>query len=251
MNSSLQRYAGRVRLVMSRRTPRGSTGSRLGASAGSSLEFHDYRDYHPGDDVRLIDWNVFARSDKETIRRHREEVSPVVELFLDESASMRAVDEPRVAEDLASLLDGAAVRAGCRVRRRRLDGDDPRPPVARSVRIIISDLLLPDNPETFLAPVSREASALHVVRLLPAVERRPEKGSSFLCIDSETGEERELRFDAATLAEHAEALARHTESWTRAVRRHGGTFTDLTPGIDGPDEMVRALVDSFVLEVVS
>ena len=67
-------YAGRLRLVLSRRALRGVAGARVGTAAGSSLEFHDYRDYHPGDDVRLIDWNVFARSDRETIRRHREEV---------------------------------------------------------------------------------------------------------------------------------------------------------------------------------
>ena len=250
MNAGLQQYAGRVRLVLSRRTPRGASGSRLGASAGSSLEFHDYRDYHPGDDVRLIDWNVFARSDKETIRRHREEVSPVVELYLDDSASMRASDAA-LAGDIAALIDGAAVRAGCRVRRRRLADDSARPPAPRSIRVLVSDLLFPDDPESFLAPVSREASALHVVRLLPLVERRLEAGGSFLCIDSETGEERELRFDAATLAAHADALARHTESWTRAVRRHGGTFTDTTAGLDGPDDIVRALVESGVLEVVA
>ena len=71
------RYAGRLRLVLSRRALRGVAGARVGTAAGSSLEFHDYRDYHPGDDVRLIDWNVFARTDRETIRRYREEVSPV------------------------------------------------------------------------------------------------------------------------------------------------------------------------------
>ena len=55
--ADLRRYADRLRLVLSRRALRGVAGARTGTAAGSSLEFHDYRDYHPGDDVRLITWN--------------------------------------------------------------------------------------------------------------------------------------------------------------------------------------------------
>lgn len=244
--ADLQRYAGRLRLVLSRRALRGDAGARTGTSAGSSLEFHDYRDYHPGDDVRLIDWNVFARSDRETIRRHREEVSPVLDLQTDASASMDFADgAPRaLADALADLLAGAATRAGCRVR-----CNAPRP-AARSVRVFISDLLLPDDPAAVLAPLARDASALHVIRLLPLVERHPEPGGTFRCIDAETDEARELAFDAATLAAHAEALRRHTESWCAAIRRFGGTFTDLTVETATADSVVRALLDQAVVEVV-
>ena len=240
------RYAGRLRLVLSRRALRGVAGARTGTAAGSSLEFHDYRDYHPGDDVRLIDWNVFARSDRETIRRHREEVSPVMDLAVDASASMDFGNgAPRAfAEGLAGLLADAATRAGCRVRR-----DAPRV-TARSVRVFVSDLLLPDDPAGVLAPLAREASALHVIRLLPSVERDPEPGGTFRCVDAETGAARELAFDAATLAAHAEALRRHTESWRAAIRRFGGTFTDLTVDAETAASAVRALLDQAVVEVV-
>ena len=33
----------------------------------ASLEFQDYRDYAPGDDLRNLDWNVLARSDREVV----------------------------------------------------------------------------------------------------------------------------------------------------------------------------------------
>lgn len=242
----LARYAGRLRLVLSRRALRGIAGARTGTSAGSSLEFHDYRDYHPGDDVRLIDWNVFARSDRETIRRHREEISPVLDLKLDDSGSMDFADgAPRAcAQAFADLLENAAMRAGCRVRR-----DAPRP-AARSVRVFLSDLLLPDDPAAVLAPLARDAAALHVIRLLPALERDPPLGGTYRCIDAETGAERELAFDAETLAAHAEALRRHTESWAAAIRRFGGTFTDLTVETDTAESAVRALLDQSVVEVV-
>ena len=243
--ADLRRYADRLRLVLSRRALRGVAGARTGTAAGSSLEFHDYRDYHPGDDVRLIDWNVFARTDRETIRRYREEVSPVLDLKVDASASMDfAGGAPRAfAEGLAALLAHAATRAGCRVRR-----DAPRA-TARSVRVFVSDLLLADDPATVLAPLAREASALHVIRLLPAEERSPAPGGTFRCVDAETGEERELAFDATTLAAHAEALRRHTESWRAAIRRLGGTFTDLTVGAETAESTVRALLDQAVVEV--
>ena len=39
-------------------------GLQFGRQAGASLEFRDHRDYQPGDDLRRIDWNAFARSDK-------------------------------------------------------------------------------------------------------------------------------------------------------------------------------------------
>ena len=244
--ADLQRYAGRLRLVLTRRALRGAAGARTGTSAGASLEFHDYRDYHPGDDVRLIDWNVFARSDRETIRRHREEVSPVLDLKVDASASMDFADgAPRAfAEALADLLARAGTRAGCRVRR-----DAPRP-AARSVRVFVSDLLLADDPASVLAPLARDAAALHVIRVLPSVERSPEPGGTFRCVDAETGEARELAFDARTLAAHAEALRRHTESWLQAIRRFGGTFTDLTVETETADSTVRALLGQAVVEVV-
>ncbi|MGN0855690.1 MAG: DUF58 domain-containing protein [Kiritimatiellia bacterium] len=240
------RYAGRLRLVLGRRALRGAVGPRAGMGAGSSLEFHDYRDYHPGDDVRLIDWNIFARSDRETIRRHREEVSPRLDLMVDESASMDfAGAAPRaLADALADLLAKAAERAGCRVRR------SPPRPAPRSVRVFISDLLIPGDPAGVLTPLARGASALHVIRLLPAVERHPAAGGIFHCVDAETGETRELAFDAPTLAAHAEALRRHTESWLAAIRRFGGTFTDLTVEEASAASVVRALLDQNVVEVV-
>ena len=56
------------RLLLPRDSMRGAAGGRLGVSAGSSLDFHDYREYHPGDDLRHLDWGVYARSDKEIVK---------------------------------------------------------------------------------------------------------------------------------------------------------------------------------------
>ncbi|MBA2480654.1 MAG: DUF58 domain-containing protein, partial [Planctomycetes bacterium] len=80
--------ARRVRLSVDPRRRRHGQGVRLGAGPGASLEFHDHRPYVPGDDPRHLDWGVYARSEQLVLRRHRQEVSPRVEVILDGSASM-------------------------------------------------------------------------------------------------------------------------------------------------------------------
>jgi uncharacterized protein (DUF58 family) len=56
---------------------------------GASSEFADYRPYTPGDDVRKIDWKVFARTDRNYIKLFKEETNLVTYLVLDKSASMK------------------------------------------------------------------------------------------------------------------------------------------------------------------
>ena len=48
-------------------------GSHRSQRFGASLDFSDFREYYPGDDVRQIDWNVFARTDKYFIKRFLDE----------------------------------------------------------------------------------------------------------------------------------------------------------------------------------
>jgi len=55
---------------------------------GTSLEFSDYRRYVPGDDLRYIDWGIYARSDRLFIKVFRQEVDLFAYIFVDASASM-------------------------------------------------------------------------------------------------------------------------------------------------------------------
>jgi uncharacterized protein (DUF58 family) len=55
---------------------------------GTSLEFSDYRRYAPGDDLRYLDWGIYARSDRLYIKVFREEVDLFAYVFIDASASM-------------------------------------------------------------------------------------------------------------------------------------------------------------------
>jgi uncharacterized protein (DUF58 family) len=55
---------------------------------GFSVDFAEYRQYMPGDDIRRIDWKVYARSDRYYIKEYEGETNTCVYLLLDVSASM-------------------------------------------------------------------------------------------------------------------------------------------------------------------
>jgi uncharacterized protein (DUF58 family) len=64
------------------------TGGYSSPRRGTSLEFADYRRYAPGDDLRYLDWGIYARTDRLYVKLFREEVDLFAYVFIDASASM-------------------------------------------------------------------------------------------------------------------------------------------------------------------
>ncbi|PKV67338.1 DUF58 domain-containing protein [Pontibacter ramchanderi] len=60
---------------------------------GAGLEFSQYRSYQPGDDLRQLDWKMFARSDRYYIREAEVDTNITVRFVVDGSASMAHEDE--------------------------------------------------------------------------------------------------------------------------------------------------------------
>jgi uncharacterized protein (DUF58 family) len=56
---------------------------------GFSQEFAEYRAYVPGDDLRHVDWNVYARTEKMYLKRYRGETNTLVTVLIDASRSMK------------------------------------------------------------------------------------------------------------------------------------------------------------------
>jgi len=76
--------------LLARKLSRGDHhGERRSRQSGSSLEFADYRNYTRGDDLRSIDWNVYARLDRLFIKLFEKEQDLDVHFLIDASASMR------------------------------------------------------------------------------------------------------------------------------------------------------------------
>src|SRR3989338_7033956 len=55
---------------------------------GSSVEFADYSAYCAGDDIRAIDWNLYARLDRLFVKTYKEEIALAVEVIVDATPSM-------------------------------------------------------------------------------------------------------------------------------------------------------------------
>jgi uncharacterized protein (DUF58 family) len=71
---------------------------------GPGLEFSQYRSYQPGDDLRWLDWRMFARSDRYYIRESEVETSISVRFLIDASASMNHDDNGVKKIDYARFL---------------------------------------------------------------------------------------------------------------------------------------------------
>lgn len=82
------------RLAVRARRPAGglSWGRGKGQSSGSGIEFVDLREYSPGDDLRAVDWNLYARLDKLLLRVFRQDREHDVRVILDVSSSMAKPD---------------------------------------------------------------------------------------------------------------------------------------------------------------
>jgi uncharacterized protein (DUF58 family) len=64
-------------------------GLHRSADFGFSQEFAEYRAYNPGDDLRLVDWNVYARTERLYLKRFRGETNSLLTVLLDASNSMQ------------------------------------------------------------------------------------------------------------------------------------------------------------------
>ncbi|TFB32114.1 DUF58 domain-containing protein [Pedobacter alluvionis] len=71
---------------------------------GPGLEFSQYRSYQPGDDLRSLDWKMFARSDRYYIRESEVETNIAVRILIDASASMNHSDGDFTKIDYARYL---------------------------------------------------------------------------------------------------------------------------------------------------
>jgi uncharacterized protein (DUF58 family) len=269
-------------LLRPSRTPAGLIGEQLGSSVGSSVEFMDYREYTPGDDLRRVDWSVYGRTDRLVIKLHREEVTPHLDVLIDASRSMALAgsDKPDAVLGLAAAISAAADNARWS---RRLyavgeqnsqvpggegnpqgwvwPGFDSRQPLGmtpitaglklrrRGVRVLISDLLFDSDPWPIVSRLAEGASALFVVQLLASQDADPPWNGDLRLVDSETGLLREIRMDSAARERYLQRLQTLRQQWSAACRRVDGRLIemiaeDLTDGWD-----LRPLVECELLRL--
>ncbi len=103
INTDFLNQLDRFHLVVKKRVTSNFVGPRKSVAAGRGLTFKDHRMYAPGDDIRLIDWKVFARTDDLYIKTFEEERNLTAHIIMDASASM-GFGKPISKFDYAAML---------------------------------------------------------------------------------------------------------------------------------------------------
>lgn len=256
--------ARRYRLRPPSRRNRGGDGKTLGNESGSSLDFHDFRSYQPGDDLRRVDWNVFARSDALMIRQYRVELAPSLDIILDSSVSLSATPGKELfclmlteflmelcrrsggrstlilGKSRYPLRQAASLLSGLRLETQGYGGGLFPPAWAeggrRSSRVIVSDFLFPQDPEELVRTAARNTDQLFLIQVLADEERNPDlRGSMRLVNLVDAHEKRDVRLHPAAIERYREKLARHTALLADAARRTRATLIELTaPALTTP-----------------
>ena len=228
----------------------GYSGGRKSSAKGSSLEFSDFREYIPGDDLRRVDWNGYGRFDKLYLKLFLEEKQAAVNLFLDTSKSMDFGGKIVMAKALAASLAYIAAGGGDRTQIFAfgekagaqklgitkkgqlaetldfLDGLEPgggtdylraireRSGLGRGVSIILSDLLSEQAPWDAVKLLQEKKQEVYLLRILTPEEIEPQRGGMVRLVDSETGETRDLELSDHAVSAYKQAL-RQQESALR------------------------------------
>ena len=227
IDRDMLRVVARLRLT----TPQVATGARQGdrrsRTRGRGVEFADYRPYQPGDDLRLVDWNVYGRLQTVLVRLFHEDRNLSVHVAVDASGSMGFGERRKLdhAGDLAAALALMALTArdtisvgavggadGDRLLRgpnlatviRTLESVEAgkacdarralRAQLGRRGRVdrmfLITDLLLDDLPrESLLRELAGSAHRPVLLHVLGKEDLEPDLSQPTRVVDAETGEE--------------------------------------------------------------
>ncbi len=241
-----------------------SAGARKSSAKGSSLEFSDFREYTPGDDLRRVDWNGYARFGRLYTKLFNEERQAVLNIILDGSASMRfypekwdyaaafAASMAYIAlnnSDLVNIFvaDGGAVdkctglsskqsfpkavaflekeNKGGKTELNRSVKSLAGERLGEGIALIVSDFFSEDGYDSAVKLLRSKKQAVNMVQILDSRESVPEDRGNVKLIDSETKAARELELTPEILDRYAKALVSfRAEMKEFAIRNEAGFY---------------------------
>lgn len=266
-NRELDRLA-RLRLNANRRFTNRARGEHLAAKGGTSTEFCDYRDYAPGDDVRFVDWNIFARIQRPYLKQFHHEEELHLAIVVDGSSSMSFDGKFDVARKLAASFGVIGLRgqekvsvtlvgrgnpsrlqpSSGRMSQRKvfsfLEGCEPGGDVpfdrgiesflrrhsGRGVTILISDFLSADD---FLRPLNLLFSSgleVFALQVLSPGELSPELNGDLRFVDSETLATLDITSAGDLLTLYHEYREAHAARLAELCRQRSGRFVSVSSG---------------------
>lgn len=275
--------AARVRLPMRSRVWKGQAGEFAGAGSGSSLDFQDHRAYQPGDDPRHINWQAYARTGHHTMKLFREEVRPIIELVADVSPSMfYDPAKARLTAALAFLIIQSAAATGAGIRVHALCGGsaktidstaihnpqwladamdqasaDPSTPPdparvelrANTVRVFLSDLLFPGDPEHILQKLGGRGSMLVIFAPYLADEATPPWEGNCEFIDVERATHYPSKIDSGLLQRYRTAYANHFGLWRKSAVRHQAPLALVPADVNFATAIFRHAIPTGALQL--
>lgn len=246
-----------LRLVSPRQGPQTNLqGAHRGRRRGRSMEFAEHRDYVPGDDLRHLDWNAFARSERLVVKEFESELERTVLLVTDLSASM-SPSKRQLAMQCSAALGWVALSGQDRLALATL-GSEVRyhPPVRgrgqwgrlidwlgqsraggraqlnlslqslaqrlprSSLLVVVSDWL-EEEATSGLAFAQYRKHQVAALQVLDGDDLAPPWLGPLRLEDVETLEQRQLSLDDRSLAFYGEALQAHCGELEQQCRRRG------------------------------
>ena len=171
---------------------------------GRGMDFDEVREYSPGDEVRLIDWNVTARTGTAFIKKLREERELTILLAVDVSASgkfgSQTQSKRELAAEVASVLAFSAIRN----------------------RDKVGLVLFSDEVEQFIPPTKGRQHVLRVIReiLFCEPKRRGTDIAAALDFIADVQRRRAVVFVISDFIESPEAFERLRKQLRTANKRH-------------------------------
>lgn len=262
-------------------------GERRSPRRGQSVEFADYRNYAPGDDLRQLDWNAYARLEKLFVKLFVEEEDVTVHILVDASRSMvygepNKLDAARRAAaalgylglasmdrvSVAFLGDGqASLMRPMRGKRRASELfaflSEPRPErltgLASAARayaarmrgagplVLVSDLMDPGYLDA-LRDLAGTRSQLSVLHLLAPDELDPNVPPDARLVDNETGQPVEVSGDDDLVERYRARLVEWQAEIAGFVGRRGGAYVPVSSDLDLADLLFDVLRRRRVVE---
>jgi uncharacterized protein (DUF58 family) len=262
------RQLERLGVLMKQPVRGGLKGGRRSVKRGQSVEFADYRNYTIGDDLRQLDWNVYARLEKLFVKLFIEEEDVTITFLLDASPSM-AFGRPQkllFAKRAAAALGYIGLASEDRVVVAALVGRTARRQggLRGSGRVfrLLSNLssIIPASGPTDLVAAARHAAAmitgrgvvvllsdlldpdadrvirelaatrseLIVLHILSPEELDPPLEGDLRLVDSESGEGVDVTIDLAALDEYRARLAAWRDGFADLAARRRAAYVPLS-----------------------
>lgn len=242
---------------------------------GNTIDFADFREYHPGDDFRRIDYHVLARLDQILIKLFEADDEVTVRLLIDTSASMAVGGKLEQAKRLAAALGFVALTAHDAVSVHTFPSEGPAPrfagrasvpsflahlealqavgptPFAEAaghllsqsglagITIVLSDLLTPQWQA--LMKLRSSGSDVMVVHILCEEDLEPDYSGDVELVDRELGD----RMTVSVTDDVAAGYRARVRSWRDEVRTATRGSGALYSNVDAADDVETLLLTTW------